>query len=94
VRLADAIRDVRPLRPVSGREGIVGARPQDELGIFALRGGDVIGDHTVYLFGPGERLELTHRATSRDLFALGALRAARWIVGKPHGRYSLADVLR
>lgn len=94
VRLGEAVREVRPLRPVSGREGIVGARPSDELGIFALRGGDVIGDHTVYLFGPGERLELTHRATSRDLFALGALRAARWIAGKPARRYTLADVLR
>lgn len=94
VRLADAIREVRPLRLVSGRQGIVGARPSDELGIFALRGGDVIGDHTVYLFGPGERLELTHRATSRDLFAQGALRAARWIVGKAPQRYTLADVLR
>jgi 4-hydroxy-tetrahydrodipicolinate reductase len=94
VRLGEAVREVRPLRPVSGRQGIVGARPSDELGIFALRGGDVIGDHTVYLFGPGERLELTHRATSRDLFAIGALRAARWIAGKPARRYSLADVLR
>jgi 4-hydroxy-tetrahydrodipicolinate reductase len=94
VRLGEAIREVRPLRPVSGRHGIVGARPDDELGMFALRGGDVIGDHTVYLFGPGERLELTHRATSRELFAFGALRAARWIVGKPARRYTLADVLR
>jgi 4-hydroxy-tetrahydrodipicolinate reductase len=94
VRLGEAIREVRPLRPVSGRQGIVGARPSDEMGLFALRGGDVIGDHTVYLFGPGERLELTHRATNRDLFATGALRAARWIVGKPARRYVLADVLR
>lgn len=94
VRLGEAIREVRPLRPVTGRDGIVGARQEDELGILALRGGDVIGDHTVYLFGPGERIELTHRATNRDLFALGALRAARWIVGKPARRYTLADVLR
>lgn len=94
LRLGEAIREVRPLRPVTGRDGIVGARPSDELGIFALRGGDVIGDHTVYLFGPGERLELTHRATSRDLFAQGALRAARWVVGKPPRRYTLADALR
>ncbi|HTV24906.1 MAG TPA: 4-hydroxy-tetrahydrodipicolinate reductase [Polyangiaceae bacterium] len=93
VRIGEAIREVRPLRPVAGRDGIVGARPDDELGMFALRGGDVIGDHTVYLFGPGERLELTHRATSRDLFALGALRAARWIAGKPARRYTLSDVL-
>lgn len=94
VRIGEAIREVRPLSTVSGRQGIVGARPSDELGMFALRGGDVIGDHTVYLFGPGERLELTHRATNRDLFALGALRAARWIAGKPARRYTLADVLR
>jgi 4-hydroxy-tetrahydrodipicolinate reductase len=94
LRLGEAIREVRPLRPVSGRQGIIGARPSDELGVFALRGGDVIGDHTVYLFGPGERIELTHRATSRDLFAHGAIRAARWLAGKPARRYTLADVLR
>ncbi len=94
VRLGQAIREVRPLRTVTGREGIVGARESDELGIFALRGGDVIGDHSVYLFGPGERLELTHRASSRDLFASGAIRAARWLRGKPARRYTLADVLR
>jgi 4-hydroxy-tetrahydrodipicolinate reductase len=93
VRLADAVREVRALRPVSGREGIVGARKSDEVGIFAVRGGDVIGDHTVHLLGLGERLELTHRATNRDLFARGALRAARWVVGQRPGRYSLSDVL-
>jgi 4-hydroxy-tetrahydrodipicolinate reductase len=94
LRISEAIREVRPLRPVSGRQGIIGARPSDELGVFALRGGDVIGDHTVYLFGPGERIELTHRATSRDLFAHGAIRAARWLPGKPARRYTLADILR
>jgi len=94
LRLGEAIREVRPLRPVSGRQGIVGARPSDELGMFALRGGDVIGDHTVYLFGPGERIELTHRATNRDLFAHGAIVAARWLAGKPARRYTLADVIR
>lgn len=94
VRLADAVREVRALRPVSGRQGIVGARQSDEIGVFGIRGGDVIGDHTVHFLGMGERLELTHRATNRDLFAHGALRAARWIVGRPPLRYSLADVLR
>jgi 4-hydroxy-tetrahydrodipicolinate reductase len=94
LRIGEAIREVRPLRPVSGRQGIIGARPSDEMGVFALRGGDVIGDHTVYLFGPGERIELTHRATSRELFAHGAIRAARWLAGKPPRRYTLADVLR
>jgi 4-hydroxy-tetrahydrodipicolinate reductase len=62
--------------------------------MHALRGGDVIGDHTVHFLGQGERLELTHRATSRDLFARGALRAARFVVGKPPGRYAMADVIR
>ena len=63
------------------------------VGVHALRGGDVVGDHTVHLLGGGERLELTHRATNRDVFAHGALRAARWLVGRPPGRYSLRDVL-
>jgi 4-hydroxy-tetrahydrodipicolinate reductase len=61
--------------------------------MHALRGGDVVGDHVVHLLGGGERIELTHRATSRDVFAHGALRAAAWIVGKTPGTYSLADVL-
>ncbi len=93
LRLADAVREARQLRAVTGREGIVGARTSEEIGVLALRGGDVIGDHTVHLLGPGERLELTHRATSRDLFAQGALRAARWLVGQPPARYSLRDLL-
>jgi 4-hydroxy-tetrahydrodipicolinate reductase len=75
------------------REGIVGARRPGEIGIQAIRGGDVVGDHTVFFLGNGERLEVTHRATSRDTFALGALRAAQWIAGKPNGLYSMADVL-
>lgn len=95
IRLADAIREARSdLRAVHGRDGNAGPRAEDEIGIFAVRGGDVIGDHTVHLLGPGERLELTHRATSRDLFARGALRAARFLAGKPPGRYSMADILR
>jgi len=94
VRLADAVREGRrSLRAVSGREGNVGPRAEDELGIFAVRGGDVIGDHTVYVLGLGERIELTHRATNRDLFARGALRAARFVFGKPPGRYTMAHVL-
>jgi len=93
LRLAEALQEVRDLRRVTGRSGIVGARTQDEIGVLAFRGGDVIGDHTVHLLGPGERLELTHRATSRELFAQGALRAARWLAKQPPGRYSLRDVL-
>jgi 4-hydroxy-tetrahydrodipicolinate reductase len=58
-----------------------------------MRGGDVIGDHQVHLLGAGERLELTHRATSRDLFAQGAIRAALWMAGRPEGEYALGDVV-
>lgn len=76
-----------------GREGKKTTRKAAEVGMHAVRGGDVIGDHTVHLLGAGERLELTHRATSRELFAQGALRAAKWMVGKPAGRVKLADVL-
>lgn len=94
VRLADAARTARDgLRAVYGREGNVGPRKEDEIGILAMRGGDVIGDHSVHLLGPGERIELTHRATNRDLFARGAVRAAQFLVGKPAGRYTMADVL-
>lgn len=76
-----------------GREGVVGKRTANEIGIMALRGGDVVGDHTVVFAGLGERLELTHRSQSRDCLARGALRAALWIVTQPAGRYSMADVL-
>src|SRR5262249_27745828 len=76
-----------------GRRGAVGARPQHEIGLHAVRGGDVIGDHTVFLLGPGERIELSHRASSRDTFAHGAVRAVRWVVGRPPGLYDMRDVL-
>ena len=93
-RLAEAAREARAgLRAVHGREGLAATRAADEMAILALRGGDVIGDHTVHLLGDGERLELTHRATSRDLFAHGALRAARFLAKKPPGRYTMRDVL-
>jgi len=75
------------------REGIVGARRTEEIGIVALRGGDVVGDHTVVFSGMGERLELTHRAQSRECLARGAVRAGIWLAKQPLGRYSMADVL-
>lgn len=78
---------------VYGREGHPGARTDKEIGVMTLRGGDVIGDHTLILAGPGERLELSHRATNRDLFARGALRAARWLADKAPGRYGMSHVL-
>jgi len=75
------------------REGIVGKRTADEIGIVALRGGDIIGDHTVVFAGIGERLELSHRAQSRDCLARGAVRAGLWLADKPVGRYGMRDVL-
>jgi 4-hydroxy-tetrahydrodipicolinate reductase len=77
----------------SGRDGVIGKRTASEIGIMALRGGDVVGDHTVIFAGLGERIELTHRAQSRDCLARGALRAGLWLAGQPAGRYSMADVL-
>ncbi|MDI6640919.1 MAG: 4-hydroxy-tetrahydrodipicolinate reductase [Elusimicrobiota bacterium] len=81
------------LKNVYSREGIVGARKPDEIGIFAIRAGDIVGEHTVLFVGGSERLELIHRAHSRDTFAIGALRAVKWIVNKPAGLYSMLDVL-
>jgi len=77
------------------REGMIGPRTKEEIGIMAVRGGDVVGDHTVYFLGPGERIEVTHRAHSRETFAQGALRAALWIRNQPSGKlYSMADMLQ
>jgi len=76
-----------------GREGLVGARTNAEIGIHSLRGGDVVGDHTVMFATPGERLELTHRASDRGIFARGALRAALWVVEQKSGLYDMQDVL-
>jgi 4-hydroxy-tetrahydrodipicolinate reductase len=78
---------------VMAREGQVGERPPEQIGIQSLRGGDAVGEHTVFFLGQGERLELSHRATSRDQFASGAVRAARWLIGRPPGLYSMQDVL-
>jgi 4-hydroxy-tetrahydrodipicolinate reductase len=82
---ADALRH--------GREGITGERSSTEVGIHALRGGDVVGDHTVMFAALGERIELTHKASDRGIFARGSIRAARWIVGRPAGVYDMQDVL-
>lgn len=84
----DTIPDVR-----HGREGFPGARTSKEIGMHSIRGGDVVGDHTVYFSGLGERVELTHRASTRETFARGALRAANWLTGREPGLYSMKDVL-
>jgi 4-hydroxy-tetrahydrodipicolinate reductase len=78
---------------VFARHGMVGERTGKEIGVQTLRGGDVVGDHTVYFVADGERIELTHRATSREQFASGAVRAIRWIAGRPAGLYDMAAVL-
>ena len=78
---------------VYGRKGIVGERKPEEVGVLAARMGDVVGEHTVYFATLGERLELTHRATSRETFARGALVAAKWVASKKPGLYSMFDVL-
>jgi len=77
----------------NGRAGDVGARTKKEIGMHALRGGDVVGDHTVCFAAPGERIELTHKASSRDTFASGALRAAAWVRTQKPGLYTMQDVL-
>ncbi|MEK9661383.1 MAG: 4-hydroxy-tetrahydrodipicolinate reductase [Alphaproteobacteria bacterium] len=77
----------------SGRDGITGARARGAIGFASLRGGDVVGDHTVVFAGGGERIELTHKAANREIFAGGAVRAARWTAGKPAGLYGMKDVL-
>jgi 4-hydroxy-tetrahydrodipicolinate reductase len=95
--LAEILADVRKLKlneaARHGREGIVGARQPSEIGVHSIRGGDVVGDHTVIFANTGERVELTHKASSRDTFANGALRAAQWLVKQKPGLYDMQDVL-
>ena len=95
--LAEILADVRQqqLKDVlrHGREGIVGERTATEIGMHSLRGGDVVGDHTVIFAANGERVELAHKASSRETFASGALRAARWVVQQQPGLYDMQDVL-
>lgn len=97
LRLAEEVCAARDLEAekdlVYGRRGEVGARPSREVGMQVIRGGDVVGDHTVHFLADGERLELTHRATSRMTFAMGALRAARFTWQKEPGLYDMLDVL-
>lgn len=95
-RLLEIILEARQLDGDAlkhGRVGLTGARSPREVGVHAVRGGDVVGEHTVLFAGPGERLELTHRATDRMIFARGALRAAQWVVRQKPGVYDMQDVL-
>lgn len=94
VRLAEVVTEARAIGKVlHGRSGEVGARTNDELAVLAVRAGDIVGEHTLFLAGPGERLELTHRATDRAIFARGAVRAAEWAVGRSPGLYGMEDVM-
>ncbi len=95
-KLLEILREERRLaadRLRHGRAGLVGERTADEIGVHALRGGDVVGDHTVLFACDGERVELTHKASSRTIFAQGALRAAAWVAGKPAKIYGMEEVL-
>lgn len=96
-RLAEILAEVRDLSynedVLHGRNGMVGARTDREIGMHAIRGGDVVGDHTVIYAADGERVELTHKASSRNTFANGALRAAKWVVSQPPGLYDMEGVL-
>lgn len=96
-RLGDVVARAKGLEPadsvVHGRSGHVGARPDAQVGVMALRGGDVVGEHTLVLAGEGERVELGHRAGDRGIFARGAVRAALWAVRQRPGRYDMADVM-
>ena len=78
---------------ISGRDGQIGARTKDEIAVMALRGGDIVGRHTVGFYNDGEFLELNHTATSRDTFSKGAIRAAKWLIGRDVGLYSINDCL-
>ncbi len=97
LRLLQAVAKARGVDPdevaVYGRSGRPGARTADEIGVLALRGGDVVGEHSLVLAGPGERLELSHRAHGREVFARGAVRAAHWVVKQSAGLYDMSDVL-
>ena len=96
-RLAEILAEVRQLDYEKdtrhGRLGMPGERSPDEIGVHAVRGGDVVGDHTVFLAAPGDRIELIHRASSRETFAIGALRAALWAQNQKPGLYDMQDVL-
>ena len=95
-RLLEIIKDSRDAKDSNishGRSGLPGERKQQEIGSHAIRGGDIVGEHTVMFAGIGERIELTHRATDRVIFAAGALRASNWVINKTPGLYSMQDVL-
>lgn len=97
LRLAECLAEARgwDLKDVGNyhREGLIGERPRQEIGVQTIRGGDVVGVHTVYCLGPGERIEVTHQAHSRETFAAGSLRAAAWLADQKPGKlYTMSDI--
>lgn len=97
IRIAEVVaaavnRDLEKVA-VYERKGIIGERKPEEIGIQTIRAGDIVGDHTVLFGSTGERIEITHKASSRDTFAVGAVRAAVWLMGRPNGLYDMQDVL-
>ncbi|HOT46936.1 MAG TPA: 4-hydroxy-tetrahydrodipicolinate reductase [Spirochaetota bacterium] len=96
-RLLEIVREnmggLEDAKEVPGRDGIVGERTKNEIGILAMRGGDIVGEHTVFFTTFGERIELTHRATSREILSSGAVTAMEFLAGKPAGLYTMYDVL-
>lgn len=98
LRLAECLAEARnwdlPEVACYHREGIIGERPHKEIGVQTIRGGDVVGIHTIYCLGPGERIEITHQAHSRENFAQGALRAAVWLASREPGKlYAMSDII-
>ncbi len=87
------MQDLREAKEITGRSGIVGERTKKEIGVLSMRGGDIVGDHTVFFSTIGERIELTHRATSRETLAKGAVTAMEFLAGQPAGLYTMYDVL-
>jgi 4-hydroxy-tetrahydrodipicolinate reductase len=89
----NSMKGLKDAKEVPGREGITGERTRKEIGILAMRGGDIVGEHTVYFTTIGERIELTHRLTSRETLAKGGVAAMEYLAGKPAGLYTMYDVL-
>jgi 4-hydroxy-tetrahydrodipicolinate reductase len=94
-KLLDIIKDAIPRlhKEVYGREGITGERDPDEIGVQVMRGGDIVGEHTVFYISPEERIEITHRASTREVFAKGSVKAAEFLVNRDPGLYTMTDVL-
>jgi len=93
LKAAEIVSEKMGLKKIYGRQGLVGERPKNEIAIHSVRGGDIVGEHTLMFAGNNERLELTHRAQSRDAFASGALFAAKWVAKQKKGAYDMQDAL-